>query len=73
MSETVLHEIYDSNRARRVLIVQRSSGSFGYEEEYFSQEPLELCWCRLSQVPFCICQSAEIALKEARGRVAWVV
>jgi hypothetical protein len=72
MSETVVKEVYDANRKRRVLIVQRSNGTFGYEEEPFSDEPLELCWRRFSQVPFSVCDSAEGALKEAQGRVKWL-
>jgi hypothetical protein len=29
---------------RRVLIVQRSGGHYGHEEERFSDEPNEMCW-----------------------------
>lgn len=34
MNETI-DEIYSEDRARRIVIFRRSSGSFGYREEYF--------------------------------------
>lgn len=72
MAEKIVREIYNPDRTRRVLIVQRDGGSFGFEEEHFSEEPLEKCWIRESQKPFSICDSPEIALKEATGRIAWL-
>ena len=72
MPRTVLQEIYSHDRKHRVLIVQRESGVFGFEEEYFSDAPLERCWCAYSQQPFAICDTPETALREAKGRVKWL-
>jgi hypothetical protein len=57
---------------RRVLIVQRSGGHYGHEEERFSDEATEMCWFRFSQVPFSIYDSAETAEREARSRFEWL-
>ncbi len=56
---------------------RRSEGSFGentfgFEEQYFSDEPLERCWCPLSQVPLSFCETEEIAVREAHARVVWL-
>ena len=72
MTEETIREMYNEDRTRRVLIVKRKNGSFGYEEEYFSQDPMERCWCRYGQRPFSICDSVETALKEAEGRIEWL-
>lgn len=69
--------IYSKDRKRRVIIFQRSIGSFGektfgFEEQYFSDEPLEQCWCPLSQVPLSFCETEQIAVREARARVVWL-
>jgi hypothetical protein len=68
----IIREIYSQDRMYRVLIVKRKNGLFGYEEEYFSQDPMERCWCPYSQKPFAICDSPETALKEAKGRIKWL-
>jgi hypothetical protein len=72
MTEKNIREIYSQDRMQRVLIVERENGAFGFEEEYFGQGPMEMCWCRYGQSPFSICDSPETALKEARGRIAWL-
>jgi hypothetical protein len=71
----VLRTIVDSTGKRRVLIVRRESGVYGFEEEHWSDEPLEQCWIpsRASrQYAFSICGSEDIALREAMGRVDWL-
>ncbi len=72
MSEKIIREIYSQDRKRRVCIVQRENGSFGFEEEYFSDDPFEMSWCRYGQYPLAICDSEETALREAMGRVKWL-
>jgi len=57
---------------RRVFVVDRGGGRFGYDEEYFSNHPDERCWVPLRQVPLTLCDSAESAEREARGRVDWL-
>jgi hypothetical protein len=65
-----LETIYDDSRKRRVIVFQRDDGSFGFDEERFSDEPLEMAW--LPYGPDCRCDSAERALSEAHGRVPWL-
>ncbi|HEY0008899.1 MAG TPA: hypothetical protein VGB55_09260 [Tepidisphaeraceae bacterium] len=72
MAETFLRKIVDSTGKHRVLIVQRTNGSYGWEVEYWSDEPLEQCWVRRGQYPYSICDSEEVALREALGRVEWL-
>ena len=63
--------IYDDSKKRRVVIFQRDDGSFGFEEQRFSDEPLEMAW-----IPFgrrdCHCDTVERALVEVRGRIDWL-
>jgi hypothetical protein len=79
--ERVLKTLYDSSRKRRVLILQRSNGSFGFEAEKltdvyddelgkkFGQRTF---WGRSTQNPLTICDSPETAEREARGRIEWL-
>jgi hypothetical protein len=67
------HVIYDAARKRRVIIRGSSGGTYTFVEEYFSDEPLEMSWIPLTyrrSIP--ICESFEIAMREARGRVEWL-
>ncbi len=72
MAEMVVQALYSKDGKHRVLIVQRDNGSFGFEEEYFSEDEWSRQWCRYSQNPFSICDSADTALREAKGRVQWL-
>lgn len=72
MPETVLRMISDATRLRRVLIVRRGNGSYGWEAEYWSDEPLEQSWVRIGQRPLSVCDSEETAVREAMGRVDWL-
>jgi hypothetical protein len=69
---TVLRVLTSLDGKRRVHIVDRGGGRFGYEEEYFSDDPDERCWVPLPQYPVTICDSPETAEREARGCVTWL-
>ena len=62
--------IYDDSKKRRVIIFQRDDGTFGFDAEHFSDEPLEMAWLPSGFNSFC--DTAERALSEARGRVDWL-
>ena len=66
-----IQTIYDESKKRRVIIFQRDDGTFGFNEEKFSDEPLEKTWIpidrRNSQ-----CDTLEQVLTEIRGRVDWL-
>jgi len=78
MSERVLKTLCHPDGRRRVLIVQRTNGLYGYEIEEFRHEPVDFrrepleYWTRFSQVPFAIFDCAEAAEREARHEIAWL-
>lgn len=65
-----IQTLYDEPKKRRVVIFEREDGSFGFEHQRFSEEPLEMAWIPFGQD--CRCDTPERALAEARGRVAWL-
>lgn len=67
-----IKEIYDQPRQRRVVIFRHETGTFGYELEYYSAEPRELCWCPNRSGSHGIYDSAERAESEARDKVKWL-
>ena len=78
MSERVVKTLAHADGKRRVLIVQRANGLYGFEiEEFrsealdFRREPLEY-WARFSQIPFAIFDSAETAEREVRSEITWL-
>lgn len=70
--DTVLKTLISPAGKRRVLILRRVNGSFGYEEEFWSDEPLEQCWCSYPSSPYVICDSAETAEREAIANTGWL-
>ncbi|HXE52135.1 MAG TPA: hypothetical protein VN541_03930 [Tepidisphaeraceae bacterium] len=72
MPDTVLRTIVDATGKRRVLILQRANGTFGFEVEHRGDNPMERGWIRDGQHPLSVCGSAEVALREATGRVEWL-
>jgi hypothetical protein len=70
--ETVIRTIVDSAGKHRVLILQRPDGAFTFEAQYWSDEPLEMCWIPRGERSVCICESEETAMREALGRVDWL-
>jgi hypothetical protein len=67
-----VHTIYDNAKKRRVVVLRRDNGSFGFEEERFSDEPLEMAWIPFGRYSVSLCDTAERALAEARSRVQWL-
>jgi hypothetical protein len=63
--------IYDQDKQRRVTIFQNQDGTFGFEEDYFSDDPLEQCWVSKC-FPGSRCGSLDEARREVHGRVAWL-
>ncbi len=70
--EQILKILTHPDGKRRVLILRRESGVLGFEEEYWSELPLELCWCHQSQGSFGLLESVDTAEREARGRITWL-
>jgi len=72
MPDLVLQTLTDITGKRRVHIFKRENGTFGFEEEYWSDDEFERCWIPAGRQMFSICDSQEIALREARGRIGWL-
>jgi hypothetical protein len=77
----VLKTLIHRSGRRRVLIVERATGRFGYEEEelksVYDDELAKrvgqrAAWFALPQNPLTICNSPEDADREARGNVDWL-
>ena len=69
---TTIQTIQDEEGKRRVIIFQRADGTFGFEEERYSDDELEQCWIPYGRYFISICDTYETALSEARGRVDWL-
>lgn len=72
MAERVVDILSHPSGKLRVIIFQRDDGSFGFEDQKFSDEPLELSWIPRGRYSVSFCDSAERATAEARGRVDWL-
>lgn len=68
----IVKEILAHDGKRKVQIIQRDNGSFGFESLHFSDDPLEMAWVPQGGFSLCIAPTAEVAEREARGRVAWL-
>lgn len=69
----IVETLFDDSGNRRVHIIDCSNGTFSFIEEHYSNDPLEQAWLPQTwrhSAP--ICESYEIALREARGRVGWL-
>jgi hypothetical protein len=73
MADQRLQEIYSRDGKRRVVIYRRDTGTFFYDQEHFSEHPLELCWIPLRQVPIGVYESQLRAEEEARANVDWLI
>ena len=69
---TPIQILYDSTKTRRIVIFQCADGSCGFEEQRFSDDPLEMTWIPQGKFVTSVCASVEIAMAEARGRVGWM-
>jgi hypothetical protein len=69
--ETV-NEILNGAGDRKVVFYRRPTGTFYFEEWYFSSEPLEQCWIPLGCDRIGLYASAEIARQEASTSISWL-
>ena len=59
------------DKKRRAVIFRRKNETYGFLEEIWSDDPYEQCW--IPRENGAICDSEETALKEATGRIRWLV
>ncbi len=77
-NERIVRTLTHPDGARRVPIVQRPDGLYGYEIEEFRREEVEFrrepieYWLPVSRPPIGIFDSAATAEREARSNVAWL-
>lgn len=69
---TIVNELVAPDGKRKVQVFRRDDGSFGFESLRFSEEPLEMCWIPHGRFSECFAPTADIAEREARGRVDWL-
>jgi hypothetical protein len=73
MEDKVVAEIYSQDQKKRVRIFVRESGTYYYEQDYFSEDEYEMCWVPLRQNPIGHYESQDIAAREAQGNIDWLV
>lgn len=67
-----IQTIYSENKKQRVTVFQREDGTFGFSEERFSEDELEMCWLPYSRnVSFF--DTLETALHETSSRLDWII
>lgn len=71
MSIQILKTIYSIDHTKRVNFIQKDNGHFYFEEEHFSDEPLEMCWLPVTR-QLSICDSIDTAMNEAKGNISWL-
>ena len=54
-----------------VIFERDDDGSFGFEHQRFSEEPLEMAWVPVGRSD-CRCDTSDRTLEEARGRISWL-
>jgi hypothetical protein len=72
MMAEILKEIYDAERKQRVVIYRNDTGTFGYFEEYFSEDPFEMCWIPKDRGVVGFYDSSKTAETEARANIDWL-
>ena len=72
MSRTIIDILLHETGKFRVVIFQCTDGSFGFEDQKFSDEPLEQCWIPTGRHSECFCDSVEQAVTEARTCASWL-
>ncbi len=68
----IIQTIMFDDEKRRVVVFQRDDGSFGFEEQRYSEKPLESAWHEVGDHSAIRFETVAGALIEARGRVPWL-
>jgi hypothetical protein len=70
MANETVKTLEHSDGLRRVDVFVRSNGTFGFTELVWDAE--DRAWCPFGRYSDAVCDSAELAESEARGRVSWL-
>ena len=68
--QSVVKSIEHPDGLRKVEVFRRADGTFGFEALKWAEQ--EQCWLPYGRYADCFAASAEIAEREARGRVEWL-
>lgn len=67
------HVLHRADQERRIVIVQRTTGSCGFREERFSNAPIEQAWIPYGKYSASYSDTTCRAVAEARARVSWAM
>jgi hypothetical protein len=70
VSHSIVEVIYNPERNARVEVFRRENGTFGFSELRFHNE--EKTWAPYGRYSEAVVDSAESAIREAKGRVDWL-
>ncbi len=72
MNDKIVKTIYSIDKKNKIDFIQKSNGTFYFEEEHFSEDPLEMYWITVYAQFQTICDSLDTAIREAKGRISWL-
>ena len=64
--------VHDGEEKRRLRIFLHTTGSFYFQEDYFSEHPLEEGWIPVAGGAVGFYDSEQTALREAKANVDWL-
>ncbi len=67
-----IQTIYSDSKKQRVTVFQRDDETFGFLQEYFSEDEFEMCWVPIF-TNWSYFDTEETALREVYGRVDWLI
>ena len=73
VTKKVVKSIPDLSGMRRVDIIEREDGTFGFVELYFSEHPDEQSWIPTHHQMTTFSDTAAAAEREPRARVDWLI
>ena len=71
-ADPCVHVLQDADGKRRVRIFRRSTGTYYFEDEYFSDHPPERCWIPIRRASVGFYDSEQTALREAKASADWL-
>jgi hypothetical protein len=73
MAYVTERELFSQDGKKKVELFRRENGTYGFRVLYWSDEPMELCWCQVGGYAESITDSLAAMEAEARGRIEWLV
>ena len=67
-----MKELISRHGTLKVHIFRRETGTFGFDQWLFSDEPGEHCWVPHGRFSECVAPDAQTAEQEARDRIEWL-